>query len=89
VDGGPQPCFWWPKIVAVMMQCAPAHCHDESTSPGSTIIPNVFGRLVISDTVKLPALLMRSHCCFLDFEAKHNINALFHQIGHQKIMDCT
>jgi hypothetical protein len=44
-EGGPQPCFYWPKIAALTKHCALAHYHGGSTSPGSTIIPDVFSRL--------------------------------------------
>jgi hypothetical protein len=35
-------------------QCAPAHSHGEATSPGSAIVPDVFGGLASSDASKPP-----------------------------------
>ena len=44
----------------------PAHCHDETTSPGSTIIPYVFSELVPSITAKSLSGMLVNHLAWKD-----------------------
>jgi hypothetical protein len=42
-------------------QCAPAHCHGESTSPGSAIVPDVFGGHAAPVIAKPPNGMLVNH----------------------------
>jgi hypothetical protein len=44
----------------------PAHCHGETTSPGSTIIPYVFSKLAPSITAKSPSGMLVNHLAWKD-----------------------
>jgi hypothetical protein len=44
----------------------PAHCHGETTSPGSTIIPYVFNGLAPSITAKSPSGMSVNHLAWKD-----------------------